>query len=72
MNLYTMKTRTVMSFAVAMCAALELSAAPQPVDVPELMTTFGGEKVVTREQWEKVRAPEIGRASCRERVFLTV
>ena len=48
-----------MSFAVAMCAALELSAVPQPVDVPELMTTFCGEKVVTREQWEKVRAPEL-------------
>ena len=42
-----------------MCVAAELSAVPQPVDVPELMTTFGGEKVVTREQWEAVRAPEL-------------
>ena len=54
-----MKTRTVVSIAVATCAIVELSAAPQPVDVPELMTTFGGEKIVTREQWEKVRAPEL-------------
>ena len=36
-----------------------MSAAPQPVDVPDLMTTFAGEKVVTCEQWEKVRAPEL-------------
>ena len=43
-----------------------MSAAPQPVDVPELMTTFGGEKVVTREQWEKVRAPELHEEFTRE------
>ena len=34
-------------------------SAPEPKDVPELMTTFKGEKVTTREQWEKVRAPEL-------------
>ena len=54
-----MKARTAVSFVAAICAAAELSAAPQPVDVPDLMTTFAGEKVVTCEQWEKVRAPEL-------------
>ena len=34
-------------------------AAPMPENVPELMTTFAGERVSTREQWEKVRAPEL-------------
>lgn len=34
-------------------------AAPVPHDVPELMTTFGGAKVETVEQWERVRAPEL-------------
>ena len=34
-------------------------SAPEPKDVPELMTTFKGEKVTTREQWKKVRAPEL-------------
>ena len=29
----------------------------QPENVPDLMTTFKGEKVTTVEQWEKVRAP---------------
>ena len=32
---------------------------PVPENVPELMTTFSGEKVTTREAWEKVRKPEI-------------
>ena len=36
-----------------------VSAAPVPENVPELMVTFGGEKVSTVEQWEKVRAPEL-------------
>ncbi len=44
------------SFALA---ALVAAAAPIPENVPELMTTFSGEKVTTRGQWEKVRAPEL-------------
>ena len=42
----------VLGFSVAVLAA-------QPENVPELMTTFGGEKVSTVEQWEKIRAPEL-------------
>ena len=45
---------------VAMVAGFSVAvSAAQPENVPELMTTFGGEKVSTREQWEKVRAPEL-------------
>ena len=47
--------------ALAAMAVLPVAAdsAPAPKDVPELMTTFKGEKVTTREQWEKARAPEL-------------
>ena len=34
-------------------------ASPKPENVPELMTTFKGEKVSSVEQWESVRAPEL-------------
>ena len=30
-----------------------------PIDLPELMTTFGGARVKSVEDWEKVRRPEI-------------
>ena len=42
-----------------MVAATVAVAEPVPENVPELMTTFGGEKVSTIEQWEKVRVPEL-------------
>ena len=32
---------------------------PEPENVPELMWTFAGEEVKTKEAWEKVRAPEL-------------
>lgn len=32
---------------------------PVPKNVPELMRTFSGAEVKTREEWEKVRAPEL-------------
>ena len=32
---------------------------PEPENVPELMRTFAGEEVKTKEAWEKVRAPEL-------------
>ena len=51
-----MKARIL--FAMAAGFSVAVSAA-QPENVPELMTTFGGEKVSTVEQWEKVRAPEL-------------
>ena len=35
------------------------SGVPMPEDVPELMTTFDGEKVTSVEQWEKKRVPEL-------------
>ena len=40
--------------------------APMPTDVPDLLTTFAGEKVATREQWETVRAPELLEEFARE------
>ena len=51
-----MKTRIL--FAMAAGFSVAVSAA-QPENVPELMTTFGGEKVSTLEQWETIRAPEL-------------
>ena len=45
--------------AAAACAALACAAVPEPKGVPELMKTSKGEKVITVEQWEKVRAPEL-------------
>ena len=30
-----------------------------PENVPELLETFSGQKIETREQWETVRAPEL-------------
>ena len=40
-------------------------ALPAPKNVPELMKTFGGADVKTRDEWEKVRAPEL--LACFER-----
>ncbi|MBO7545281.1 MAG: hypothetical protein J6T19_01040, partial [Paludibacteraceae bacterium] len=54
-----------MGAAVAAMAVLPTAAnpavpsAPYPKDVPDLMTTFTGEKVTRREQWEYERAPEL-------------
>ena len=67
MNMRPQETWTKWCRAAAVAAMAVLPAAaesatrsaPEPKDVPELMTTFKGEKVTTREQWEKVRAPEL-------------
>ena len=32
---------------------------PAPENVPELLRTFAGEEVKTKDEWEKVRAPEL-------------
>ena len=50
------------------CLALAQGAAAglEPENVPDLMTTFKGEKVTTVEQWEKVRAPELRAEFMRE------
>lgn len=46
--------------AVAACSfVLAGFASTMPKNVPELMTTFKGEKVSSAEEWEKVRAPEL-------------
>ena len=45
--------------AAAVSAMAQEGQEPKPENVPELLVTFGGEKVATREQWEKVRAPEL-------------
>ena len=58
--------------ATVCCAAagdasqsVRTDALPVPKNVPELMKTFGGADVKTREDWEKVRAPEL--LACFER-----
>ena len=50
--------------ACAQAAAAD-GAMPVPKNVPELMKTFGGADVKTRDEWEKVRAPEL--LACFER-----
>ncbi len=55
-----MKNRCGISSALALAAGCVLTAhGIAPADVPELMTTFAGEKVTSVEQWERVRAPEL-------------
>lgn len=51
---------------LAVCAAFlawgasaEFQRPPQPKDVPELLVSAAGERIVTREQWERIRRPEI-------------
>lgn len=34
-------------------------ANPEPVNVPELMQTFAGEKITSKAEWESIRAPEL-------------
>ena len=53
---------------LAVCAALlawgasaEFQQPPQPKDVPELLVSAAGERIVTREQWERIRRPEIAK-----------
>ena len=49
-----------LGLVIVMAAAVAVAQVePKPENVPELMVTFAGEKVSTREQWEKVRAPEL-------------
>ena len=57
-----MKTPIVVFFvAVAGAAFGEFKKPPEPKDVPELMVSASGERITTREQWERVRRPEIAR-----------
>ena len=60
-----MKKTQVLS-AFAFVASVAFAAVPVPKDVPELMTTFKGDKVSTVEQWENVRAPELLATFARE------
>ena len=55
----SMKIKLLLTAVVCAAFAGMTSGAPVPENVPELMKTFGGEKVESLEQWEKVRAPEI-------------
>jgi len=41
---------------ILFCAGLHAAI---PENVPELLTAFNGEKIVTHEQWEALRAPEL-------------
>jgi hypothetical protein len=49
----------VAAMMLAMVPAGNVSAAPTPTNVPELMKTFSGQNISSREAWEKTRAPEI-------------
>ena len=48
----------------AICAAAGMAFAEnvkpsEPQNVPELLVSSAGERIVTSEQWERVRRPEI-------------
>ena len=51
-----MKTKIMIAMAAGFSVVV---SAAQPENVPELMTTFDGTNVSTREQWETIRAPEL-------------
>lgn len=55
----SMKSKKPLFVLSVMTAFAVLVAEPIPQNVPELMTTFGGEKVNSLRQWEEVRAPEL-------------
>ena len=62
-------TRTLIACGCALaCLALAQGAVAglEPENVPDLLTTFKGQKVTTVEQWEKVRAPELRAEFMRE------
>ena len=46
---------------LALGAFAEFKTPPEPKDVPELLVSTAGERIATREQWERVRRPEIVR-----------
>ena len=54
-----MVMKKVSIFAAVFACAVAAFASPKPENVPELMTTFSGERVSSVEQWENVRAPEL-------------
>ena len=55
-----MKGHLATCAAFLACGALaEFQQPPQPKDVPELLVSAAGERIVTREQWERIRRPEI-------------
>jgi len=57
-----MKTEIVLAAACfALWAHAEKVRPPEPANVPELLVTAAGEKVETREAWEKTRRPELFR-----------
>ena len=62
-------THTLIACGCALaCFALAQGAVAglEPENVPDLLTTFKGQKVTTVEQWEKVRAPELRAEFMRE------
>lgn len=53
------KAKCVILSVFIIAAGAVFAVCPQPENVPDLMTTFKGEKVSSAEIWEKVRAPEL-------------
>ena len=54
-----MGMKKIMMVGLFFSCVVAASASSAPKDVPELMTAFGGEKISSVEQWEKVRSPEL-------------
>ena len=61
-----MNTRRFLAALACLALARGVVAGPEPENVPDLMTTFKGQKIATVEQWEKVRAPELRAEFMRE------
>jgi len=51
--------KTSVALFAAMAVAVAGAAVPEPVGVPDLLTSFGGKKIATAAEWEDVRAPEL-------------
>ena len=51
----------IVAVAAPLAACGEFVENPEPKDVPPLLVTSSGEAVVSREQWEAVRRPEIAK-----------
>ena len=49
-----MGMKKIMMVGLFFSCVVAASASSAPKDVPELMTAFGGEKISSVEQWEKV------------------
>ena len=61
-----MKSAKIFLTAAFLGVCSEGLAVPVPQGVPDMLTTFGGAKVETVEQWETVRVPELAEEFAKE------